>query len=159
MKMNVRNRSGFGPLCCIGLALLSSCNPVAHRFTEVTAYAGIDFMYNFGDYTYENILESSGSGVTVFDYDGDGWMDLYMMNGTWLEGISDEEGKVFENTPNRLYHNQGNGTFADVTEQSGLGKVPPDTLSIQGAWFDYDNDGLLDLVLSNYTRPIYGAND
>ena len=43
-------------------------------------------MYNFGDYTYENILESSGSGVTVFDYDGDGWMDIYMMNGTWLEG-------------------------------------------------------------------------
>ena len=47
-------------------------------------------------------------------------MDLYMMNGTWLEGISDEEGKVFENTPNRLYHNQGDGTFKEVSEQAGV---------------------------------------
>ena len=56
MIMNVRNRSGLSLLCCMSLVLLSSCNSVTHRFTEVTSDAGIDFMYNFGDYTYENIL-------------------------------------------------------------------------------------------------------
>ena len=45
-------------------------------FTDVAAASGIDFKYTFGDYTYENILESSGSGITVFDYNNDGLMDL-----------------------------------------------------------------------------------
>ena len=72
---------------------LMACEKNGQVFYDVAESAGIDFMYNFGDTSYENILESSGSGITVFDYNGDGCMDLYMMNGTWLEGISDEEGK------------------------------------------------------------------
>jgi len=102
--------TGFFLLCCIYLLYLTSCSSETSCFTELSAETGIDFMYNFGDYSYENILESSGSGITVFDYDGDGWMDLYMMNGTWLEGISDKEAKFFENTPNRLYRNRGDAT-------------------------------------------------
>ncbi|MGZ5381720.1 MAG: hypothetical protein ACXWFQ_07655, partial [Thermoanaerobaculia bacterium] len=50
-------------------------------FEDVTARAGIAFRYNFGDFTYDNILESSGSGVAVFDYDGDGKMDILFLNG------------------------------------------------------------------------------
>src|SRR5262249_43946084 len=73
-------------------------------------------------------------GVAVGDYDNDGWPDIFIAN----------TGR------NALYHNNGNGTFSDVTESSGLVK-PADTLSVQAAWFDYDNDGLLDLVVSNYT--------
>jgi enediyne biosynthesis protein E4 len=49
------------------------------------------------------------------------------------------------------YHNNGNGTFTDVTAASGIGGKPPDTLSVVAAWFDYDNDGLLDLIVDNYT--------
>ncbi len=67
-------------------------------FQDVAKESGIDFKYTFGDYNYENILESSGSGITVFDYNNDGFMDLMMMNGTYLEGISDEGGKEFKNT-------------------------------------------------------------
>src|SRR5262249_54890820 len=74
-------------------------------------------------------------GVAAGDYDNDGWPDLFIAN----------TGK------NTLYHNNGNGTFTDVTDRSGLGVKPPETLSVEGAWFDYDNDGLLDLVVSNYT--------
>ena len=74
-------------------------------------------------------------GVAMGDYDNDGWPDIFIAN----------TGK------NTLYHNNGNGTFTDVTDQSGLDAKPPETLSVQAAWFDYDNDGLLDLVVSNYT--------
>ena len=73
------------------------------------------------------------------DYDNDGRPDLFIAN----------TGK------NTLYHNDGHGAFIDVTASSGLGQKPPNILSVQAAWFDYDNDGLLDLVVSNYTdgRP------
>ena len=74
-------------------------------------------------------------GVAAADYDNDGWTDLFVANA----------GR------NTLYRNEKNGTFSDRTPESGLGSKPADTLSIQGAWLDYDRDGFLDLVLSNYT--------
>jgi len=73
-------------------------------------------------------------GAAAADFDNDGWTDLFVANAG----------------PNTLYRNNGDGTFRDVSAQAGLGK-PANTLSVQGAWFDYDQDGRLDLVLSNYT--------
>ncbi len=99
---------------------------------------------NKGDGTFEDVTAKAGIagerldysyGVTVGDYDNDGYPDVFIAN----------TGK------NTLYHNNGNGTLTDVTDQSGLGAKPAKTLSVQAAWLDYDNDGLLDLVLSNYT--------
>src|SRR3989449_6695696 len=99
---------------------------------------------NRGDGTFEDVTEKAGLagaglgfsfGVAAGDYDNDGRPDLFIANA----------GK------NTLYHNNGNGTFTDVTEKSGIGGIPGDTLSVGAAWFDYDNDGLLDLVVSNYT--------
>jgi len=143
-------------LSAISLIILSSCKQDLTHFTELSDEAGIDFMYNFGDYSYENILESSGSGITVFDYDGDGWMDLYMMNGTWLEGISDEEGKVFADTPNKLYRNLGNGTFK---EPAGLAGVDDRHWSMAAAPVDIDLDGDQDLYLLNYGPNIFYINN
>jgi len=93
-------------------------------FEDVTAKAGLDGR-NLG----------FSFGVAVGDYDNDGFPDIFIANA----------GK------NTLYHNNGDGTFTDVTDQSGLGAKPANTLSVQAAWFDYDNDGLLDLIVSNYT--------
>ncbi|HEV8040322.1 MAG TPA: CRTAC1 family protein [Bryobacteraceae bacterium] len=99
---------------------------------------------NRGDGTFEDVTKKAGlvgetlgysTGVAVGDYDNDGYEDLFVASA----------GR------NTLYHNNGNGTFTDVTERSGLGAKPAGTLSIGAAWFDYDNDGLLDLVVSNYT--------
>jgi enediyne biosynthesis protein E4 len=99
---------------------------------------------NKGDGTFEDVTTAAGVagehlgysyGVAAGDYDNDGYPDIFLAN----------TGR------NALYHNNRNGTFTDVTEQSGLGTKPSKTLSVQGAWFDYDNDGLLDLVVSNYT--------
>ncbi len=125
-------------------------------FTDVTQEAGIDFRYNFGDYTYENILESSGSGVCVFDYDGDGYMDLYMMNGTYLEGISDPAGIVFKDTPNKLYRNNGDGTFTEVAKEAG---VDDRHWSMAAGAFDYDGDGDTDLYLLNYGPNVFYSNN
>jgi hypothetical protein len=93
-------------------------------FEDVTAKAGLTgehLDYNFG--------------VAVGDYDNDGYEDLFLCGA----------GR------NALYHNNGDGTFTDVTAASGIGGKPANTLSIVAAWFDYDNDGLLDLIVSNYT--------
>jgi len=99
---------------------------------------------NRGDGTFEDVTRQAGLagenlgfsfGVAVGDYDNDGYPDLFICNA----------GR------NALYHNNGNGTFTDVTESSGIGSKPPNTLSVAAAWFDYDNDGLLDLIVSNYT--------
>jgi hypothetical protein len=110
--------------------------------TDASFYSCL--LRNKGDGTFEDVTRQAGlSGenldysycVAVGDYDNDGWPDIFIAN----------TGR------NTLYHNNGNGTFSDVTESSGLGVKPADTLSVQAAWFDYDNDGLLDLVVSNYT--------
>jgi enediyne biosynthesis protein E4 len=93
-------------------------------FEDVTAKAGIA-----GDHLDFNF------GVAVGDYDNDGYEDLFLC----------AVGR------NALYHNNGDGTFTDVTAASGIGGKPANTLSIAAAWFDYDNDGLLDLIVSNYT--------
>ncbi|MCP3929289.1 MAG: CRTAC1 family protein [Bacteroidetes bacterium] len=125
-------------------------------FTDVAQETGIDFRYTFGDLTYENILESSGSGVTVLDYDGDGDMDLYMLNGTYLEGISDPEGEKFRNTPNELYRNNGNGTFTEVGKKAG---IDDRHWSMAAGALDYDNDGDTDIYLLNYGPNVFYRNN
>ncbi len=99
---------------------------------------------NKGDGTFEDVTEKAGLagadldfcfGVAAGDYDNDGFADLFICNA----------GR------NALYHNKGDGTFADVTTGSGLELKPDDLLSVCAAWLDYDNDGLLDLIVSQYT--------
>ncbi len=99
---------------------------------------------NRGDGTFEDVTARAGLagkdlgfsfGVAAGDYDNDGYPDLFVCNA----------GR------NVLYHNNGDGTFTDVTARSGIGGKPKDVLSVAAAWFDYDNDGKLDLVVSNYT--------
>ncbi len=125
-------------------------------FTEVTKQSGINFKYTFGDYTYENILESSGSGISIIDYNNDKLPDLYMLNGTYLEGISDAKGKVFMGTSNKLYKNNGNGTFTEVSKLAG---VDDKHWSMAAAVVDYDNDGDEDIYLLNYGPNVFYRNN
>ena len=141
-------------LMCIPVVLSAQKKNV--MFTDITLKAGIDFKYTIGDYSYKNIIESSGSGITVFDYNNDGLMDLYLMNGTWLEGISDPDGKVFRNSHNELYKNNGDGTFTEVSGKAGIGGHQ---WSMAAGAIDLDNDGFQDLYVLNYGPNVFYKNN
>lgn len=125
-------------------------------FTDVIAKAGITFKYTFGDDSYKNIIESSGSGITIFDYNNDGLMDLYLMNGTYLEGISDPSGKKYKNSHNELYKNNGNGTFTEVSKTAGVGGHQ---WSMAAGAIDLDKDGFQDLYVLNYGPNVFYHNN
>jgi hypothetical protein len=143
-------------ICLPVLSFQLSAQKKSIVFTDVTTQAGIDFKYTFGDFSYKNILESSGSGITVFDYNNDNLMDLFLMNGTYIEGVSDPEGKVFKNTPDKLYKNNGNGTFIEVSKKAGLNDI---NWSMAAGAIDYDNDGDQDLYLLNYGPNVFYRNN
>jgi hypothetical protein len=140
----------------IGTAFAACASQPRISFTDVTRESGIRFRYTFGDTTYENILESSGSGITILDYDGDGDMDLYLLNGTYLEGISDPDGRHFANTANELYRNNGDGTFTQVARQAG---VDDRHWSMAAGALDYDGDGDTDTYLLNYGPNVFFSNN
>ena len=93
-----------------------------------------------------NIVESSGGGVAFLDYDQDGYLDIYVCSGTWLEGFSKGE-KPPSLPANHLYHNLKNGTYEDVTKKAGANDH---TYSMGATVGDYNNDGYPDLFVSNY---------
>lgn len=136
------------------ISTISSAQQIT--FQDITKKSGIDFRYTFGDYTYGNILESSGSGVAILDYDNDGDMDIYMLNGTYLPGISDLDGEIFANTTNKLYRNNGDETFTDVSKSAG---VDNKNWSMAATTIDYDGDGDTDIFLSNYGPNAFYRNN
>jgi len=140
----------------IGLPIFLSAQNKQIQFTDITQKANIDFKYTFGDNSYVNILESSGSGVTVFDYNNDGFMDLYMLNGKYLEGISDPDGEMYKNYHNELYKNNGNGTFTKVTKKAGLAG---NSWGESASAIDLDNDGFKDLYVLNYGPNVFYHNN
>ena len=116
------------------------------RFRDVAEELGVDFRYTFGDFAYDNILESSGSGATWLDADGDRDLDLYLLNGAYLDGVSDPKGRAVEGATNHLYCNDG-GRFHDCTARSGLGDP---RWSMAAAAADFDGDGDTDVFVAEY---------
>lgn len=115
-------------------------------FQELSREAGLDFTHTIGDMDLDNIVESVGGGVAFIDYDQDGFPDVFLCNGRWVDGFSKGEKSQ---TPfgNRLYHNLQDGTFEDVTKKAGVeGRGYGMGVSVG----DYNNDGFPDLFISNY---------
>ena len=164
------------------------------EFRDVVPEAGIDFKHNNAGTAEKYLIETIGAGCAWLDYDGDGMLDIYFANSTGTQAY-----KPPQSLRGGLYRNNGDGTFADTTEQAGVGAEglfgmgvapgdydndgDPDLLVVgygrsilyrnkgdgtfedvtetagvsntgrwgsSGAWFDYDNDGWLDLVIANY---------
>jgi enediyne biosynthesis protein E4 len=109
------------------------------RLVEVTAQAGIAFEHNSGAFGGKYLPETLGSGCAFLDYDNDGWQDIILINGM------DWPGHKQRRTTLRLYHNNRNGTFTDVTRRAGL---DVEMYGMGVAVGDFDNDGFPDLFIS-----------
>jgi len=195
----VRRRDFLNNAFAAGIAYAALPSPLpaaapGFRFTDATETAGIRFRQNSGAYGGKLLPETLGSGCAFIDYDADGWQDILLVNGMDWAGHKRQRStmKLFRNNRNgtftdvtkaagldeemygmgvavgdynndgfqdifiscvgqsRLFQNTGKGTFVDVTKTSGiLGKQG---LSTSAMWFDYDRDGLLDLLVCNYVR-------
>jgi len=131
-----------------GFALVGAVSVAAHNagpaassiiFRDVTQQSGIHFTHNNGAFGKKFLPETLGPGVAFIDYDKDGWPDIFLVNGV------DWPGHVQKHTTPKLYHNNHDGTFTDVTRKAGL------DVEIYGmgvAVGDYDNDGFDDLFIT-----------
>src|SRR6266849_179737 len=146
----------FGLCACLSLQSASSpvagpgnsegaeAKPVVH-FTDLAQKAGLTAPVIFGgENTKKYIIETTGTGVAIFDYDNDGWPDIFVVNGTTLEASRTGKGPS-----NHLYRNNHDGTFSDVTEIAGLSATGWGQGVCVG---DYDNDGFEDLYVTYYGK-------
>ncbi|MCL4193945.1 MAG: VCBS repeat-containing protein, partial [Thermoguttaceae bacterium] len=117
----------------------------------MTSRSGVTFRHTDGSSGRRYIVETVTAGMATFDYDGDGLIDIYFLNGAPLPG-STERGPVYD----ALYRNMGDGTFRDVTQDAGVGD-PGYGLGVTAA--DYDNDGDQDLYISNFGPNVLYRNN
>ncbi len=127
------------------------------QLVDVTRQAGITFVHDVGDGDMDNIIESNAAGCAFFDYDGDGYLDIYLVNGAYVEGFSGVRGRRNrDKLTNALYRNNGDGTFTDVTQQAGVGDKG---MGMGVVVADYDNDGDQDLFVTNYGPNVFYRNN
>src|SRR6185295_12424236 len=120
-------------------------------FVDVAEEAGLRARTVIGgERTKQYILETTGGGVAIVDYDADGWPDIFLVNGSLLPDSAKPD-----KPSSRLYRNNRDGTFADVTERAGLGRSGWGQGVCAG---DYDNDGHPDLLVTYYGRTALYRN-
>jgi enediyne biosynthesis protein E4 len=131
-------------------SFLLSASPVRVELVDSTDRAGFEVVTTSGGPEKNHILESTGNGVLLLDYDGDGFLDVYFVNAQrFLVGDRAEPHS------NVLYRNLGNGTFQNVTREAGVGS---EAFGAGGAVVDFDNDGLPDLYVTNWGPNVLFRN-
>ncbi|HXI42986.1 MAG TPA: VCBS repeat-containing protein, partial [Bryobacteraceae bacterium] len=129
-------------LCVPALALVADVVLGPIGFEEIADHAGVHFVINNSETPLKQQPEPLVAGVALFDYDGDGYLDIYFVNGAGMPSLA-KEGPQYKN---RLFRNNGNLTFTDVTDKAGLGGAG---YGMGLAVGDYDNDGRPDLYVAN----------
>jgi len=127
------------PLLRALVAVAETSASPGFRFADVTSSAGIQFQHNSGAFGGKFLPETLGSGCAFLDYDRDGWQDILLINGMDWPGHKQRRSTL------RLYHNNGNGTFTDVTSRAGL---DVELYGMGVAVGDYDNDGFPDILVT-----------
>jgi hypothetical protein len=134
----------------IAVAMAAAPDPVV--FEEIAARAGVRFVTDSGRSPRKHQPETMVAGVALLDYDDDGWLDLYVVNGGRLPAAE----KAGPQHWNRLFHNKGDGTFTDVTETAGVAGRGYDLGVATG---DYDDDGDTDLFVAGLRRNTLFRNE
>ena len=130
----------------------SPATPPNVHFVDIAARAGLTAKTEAGDEkTKKYIIETTGSGAAFFDYDNDGWPDIFLVNGTTLEGFA--KGR---DPTSHLYHNNRDGTFTDVTERAHVALTGWGQGVCAG---DYDNDGWVDLYITFWGHDVLLHNN
>jgi hypothetical protein len=138
---------------------IQPANPPAARvkpgvvhFEDIAAQTGLSASNVYGgDAHKEFIIETTGNGAVIFDYDNDGWADIFLPTGSTVEGFPPDKAPT-----GHLYHNNHDGTFTDVTGQSGLAHAG---WAQGGCVGDYDNDGYLDLLVTYWGQNVLYHNN
>jgi enediyne biosynthesis protein E4 len=139
----------LGMLCATVLYGAEGPSPIQLR--DVTRETGITFVHTDGGSGRRYIVESVSAGLALFDYDGDGLVDIYFLNGAHLPGT--EGGAPPRNA---LYRNEGNWTFRDVTDEAGVGDTG---YGLGVAIADYNNNGHLDIYINNFGPNVLYRNN
>ena len=138
-------KAGTGLIASLGILLFSTVPGLIHgpaievHFTDITEKAGINFRH-VSSPEKKYIVESMSGGVAVFDYDGDGYLDIYFVNSLTVDMV-----KSKQKTRSVLYHNNGDATFTDVTDKAGVGDIG---WGMGVAIADYNNDGFQDIYVT-----------
>src|SRR5258708_12665924 len=115
------------------------------RFEDITSRSGLDFVTDSSPTPNKNQPETMISGIGLIDYDNDGYLDIFLINGAAIPSLKKESPKFY----NRLFHNNHDGTFTDVTEKAGL---VGDGYDMGVAIGDFDNDGWQDIYVASVTK-------
>lgn len=169
--MVFRQRAASCTVLVAGIALCAPHSPplcAQARKTEIklvdaSESSGLDFVHEDGSSGQEYLVEFMGAGIALFDYDNDGWVDVYFLNGAALPSAGDRRSPAEwagmspkEKPVNALYRNNHDGTFSDVTQSAGLGHAG---YGLGVAAADYDNDGFKDLYVSNFGPNVLYHNN
>ena len=144
-------------LACVTAAMSQEASSLT--FTDIAAASGVPYRNHASKTGEKFLLESMVGGVALFDADGDGWLDIYFVNGAALRASMRKGELPVKDEPrfsNRLYRNQGDGTFTDVTGKAG---VAGHGYGMGVATGDFNNDGFQDLYVTNFGRNILYLNE
>src|ERR1700688_1108149 len=131
---------------------LPRVRPGIVHFEDIAQQAGLTALNVYGGDTHkEFIIETTGNGAIIFDYDNDGWPDVFLPNGSTVEGFPKDQAPT-----GHLYHNNRDGTFTDVTAHAGLARSG---WGQGGCVGDYDNDGYLDLFVTYWGQNVLYRNN
>ena len=136
-------------ICTVGSDLHTNAQETALRFTDMSKACGIQFQHDDGSTGSYHIIEAMSAGLALFDYDNDGDIDIYLLNGSRLEETRAMRPR------NCLFRNDGNWQFTDVTDIAGVGDT---AASLGVAVGDYDNDGDSDIYVNNYGPNVLYQN-
>jgi enediyne biosynthesis protein E4 len=144
----------FAALTLIALLAVPSLGGDGSRiqFENRQPGSGVTFVLDNGTLPDKPMIDGIPGGVALFDYDGDGYLDIFFTNGAHLPGLIKDNDRY----ANHLYHNNHDGTFTDVTDRAGL---RGDGYSVGVAAADYDNDGRVDLYVTGYNRNFLYHNN